>query len=158
MEDWINAGKIAGECLNYGCDIAKPGITLLELAEKIEGRIKELGAKPAFPVNLSLNSMAAHYTPSADDKTVFGDEDITNNPTIKVRTYFGEREDALVKVIEGQLDLRIKGFDIIDYAPHIIILLLILLIIGAMRKKKCEHCGHKNPRKRKICKNCHNKL
>ncbi|KHO45454.1 MAG: hypothetical protein QS99_C0015G0027 [archaeon GW2011_AR4] len=89
---------------------------------------------------------------------VFGDEDITNNPTIKVRTYFGEREDALVKVIEGQLDLRIKGFDIIDYAPHIIILLLILLIIGAMRKKKCEHCGHKNPRKRKICKNCHNKL
>ena len=29
-----------------------------------------MGAEPAFPVNLSLNEVAAHYTPSTDDKTI----------------------------------------------------------------------------------------
>ncbi|HII14748.1 MAG TPA: type II methionyl aminopeptidase [Nanoarchaeota archaeon] len=115
MEDWINAGKIAGECLNYGCDIAKPGITLLELAEKIEGRIKELGAKPAFPVNLSLNSMAAHYTPSADDKTVFGDEDILKiDVGVHVNGHIGDtartlgKDANLIKASEDALNAAIQ--------------------------------------------------
>ncbi|MBU2637636.1 MAG: type II methionyl aminopeptidase [Nanoarchaeota archaeon] len=76
MEDWIKAGKIAGECLDYACSIAKPGIKLLEIAEKTEAMIKEKGGKPAFPVNLSLNHIAAHYAPSTDDDTLFTEEDI----------------------------------------------------------------------------------
>jgi len=42
---------------------------LIEIAEKIESKIIELGGKPAFPTNLSINEIAAHYTPSYDDKT-----------------------------------------------------------------------------------------
>lgn len=76
MEDWIKAGKIAAECLNYACSIAKPGIKLLEIAEKTEALIKEKGGKPAFPVNLSLNHIAAHYAPSTDDETIFTENDI----------------------------------------------------------------------------------
>lgn len=76
MEDWIKAGKIAGECLDYACSIAKPGIKLLEIAEKTEALIMEKGGKPAFPVNLSLNQIAAHYAPSSDDGTLFTEEDI----------------------------------------------------------------------------------
>ena len=63
MDQWIKAGKIGAEVLNYAKSIAKPGIQLLDLAEQIEKKIAELGAKPAFPVNLSLNHIAAHYTP-----------------------------------------------------------------------------------------------
>jgi methionyl aminopeptidase len=40
---------------------------LLEIAEKIEEKIKELGGEAAFPTNLSINNIAAHYTPSHDD-------------------------------------------------------------------------------------------
>lgn len=76
MEDWIKAGKIAAECLEYACSIAKPGVKLLEIAEKTEEKIKGLGAKPAFPVNLSLNHIAAHYAPSSDDETAFTEDDI----------------------------------------------------------------------------------
>ncbi|MFH1066165.1 MAG: type II methionyl aminopeptidase [Nanoarchaeota archaeon] len=76
MENWIKAGKIAAECLNYGCELAKPGTKLFDIAEQIEAKIKELGAKPAFPVNLSLNSMAAHYTPHMGDETLFTEKDI----------------------------------------------------------------------------------
>lgn len=48
----------------------KKGVPLLEIAEKIENKIVELKGKPAFPVNLSINEIAAHCTPSYDDKTL----------------------------------------------------------------------------------------
>ena len=36
----------------------------------IDDKINHLGAKPAFPVNLSINEVAAHYTPSYGDEGV----------------------------------------------------------------------------------------
>ncbi|RMD66070.1 type II methionyl aminopeptidase [Candidatus Pacearchaeota archaeon] len=69
LENWIKAGKIATETRAYALSIVKKGIPLVELAEKIEAKITELGGLPAFPVNLSINEIAAHFTPSHDDKT-----------------------------------------------------------------------------------------
>mgnify|MGYP001585093103 CR=1 FL=1 len=66
----LKAGKIASEVKKYAKAIIKTGAPLLEIAEKIEAKIEELGGKPAFPVNLSINDIAAHYTPSYDDKTL----------------------------------------------------------------------------------------
>ena len=68
-EKIIQAGKIAKQVREYAKEIIKPGTPLLEIAEKIESKISELGGKPAFPTNLSINEIAAHYTPSSDDKT-----------------------------------------------------------------------------------------
>ena len=76
FENWIEAGKIAKEALEYGKRLAKPGIKLLELAKEIEGKIKELGGKLAFPVNLSLNNIAAHSIPMSDDERVLKEDDI----------------------------------------------------------------------------------
>ena len=76
FSDWIKAGKIAAEARDYGKSIAKPCISLLELADKIEAKIFELGGKTAFPVNLSLNHIAAHYTPTLNDKTLYNEGDI----------------------------------------------------------------------------------
>jgi len=67
IEKLKQAGKIAAEVREYARQIIKSNITLLEIAEKIESKISELGAKPAFPVNLSINEIAAHYTPRHDD-------------------------------------------------------------------------------------------
>ena len=66
----IQAGKIASQVKVYARTMIKKGTPLLEIAEKIEGKIEELGGKPAFPVNLSINNIAAHYTPSHDDKNL----------------------------------------------------------------------------------------
>ena len=66
----IKAGKIASEIREYAKSIIKRDIPLLEIAKKIENRIIELGAKPAFPTNLSIDDIAAHYTPSYDDETL----------------------------------------------------------------------------------------
>jgi len=68
-EKIINAGKIASEAKKYARTIIKKDVSLLEIAEKIEAKIEELGGKPAFPVNLSINEIAAHYTPAHDDES-----------------------------------------------------------------------------------------
>ncbi len=64
------AGKIAGEVKEYAKTIIKKDMLLLEIAEKIENKIIELGGKPAFPVNTSINEIAAHYTPSHNDTSI----------------------------------------------------------------------------------------
>jgi len=76
IEKYEAAGRIAFEVLQEGKRLAKPGLPLLELAEKLESLIREKGAKPAFPVNLSLNDIAAHYTPEFQDKAVIGEKDL----------------------------------------------------------------------------------
>ncbi len=69
-ESILKAGGIASQVIAYARTIVKKGVPLLEIAEKIEGKIIELGGFPAFPVNLSINEIAAHYTPSAEDETL----------------------------------------------------------------------------------------
>ena len=66
----LKAGEIASQVKIYARTIIKKGVPLLEIAEKIEAKIIELGGKPAFPVNLSIDNIAAHYTPGHDDKTL----------------------------------------------------------------------------------------
>ena len=68
--DWIRAGEIAAKVREYSKTIIKPGVKLLDVAEQIENKISEFGAIPAFPVNLSSDNIAAHYTPSHDDPTI----------------------------------------------------------------------------------------
>ncbi len=62
------AGEIAVKAKEYASSIIEKGSPLLEIAEKIESKIIELGGKPAFPVNLSINEIAAHSTPSFNDE------------------------------------------------------------------------------------------
>ncbi len=70
IENYKKAGQIASEVKKYAREIIKPGMPLLEIAEKIEAKIFELGGKLAFPVNLAIDEIAAHSTPSSDDKTL----------------------------------------------------------------------------------------
>ncbi len=69
-EKWIKAGRIAAEVREWSKQLIKPGAKLLDIANAIENKIREKGAFPAFPVNLSLNEIAAHYTPILDDQIV----------------------------------------------------------------------------------------
>jgi methionyl aminopeptidase len=68
--DYIKAGKIAKEVSEYAKNLIKPGIKLINIALEIDKKIEELGGEPAFPVNLSLNEVSAHYTPEIGDETI----------------------------------------------------------------------------------------
>ncbi|MEA3329901.1 MAG: type II methionyl aminopeptidase [Nanoarchaeota archaeon] len=63
------AGNIAKQIKKELPNILKKDKLLLEIAEEIETMIKKLGGELAFPTNLSINEIAAHYTPSYNDET-----------------------------------------------------------------------------------------
>jgi len=69
QEKLIEAGQIASEALAYTCDLVEAGESLLAIAEQGENHIRTLGGQPAFPINLSIDHHAAHYTPPANDAT-----------------------------------------------------------------------------------------
>ena len=70
IESYVKAGKIAKEIKVFARTLIKPGAKLIDIAEAIDAKIFELGGEPAFPVNLSLNEIAAHYTPTPKDETI----------------------------------------------------------------------------------------
>jgi len=70
IQDYKKAGQISSEVKKYAKSIIKKDVLLVDIAEEIEDKIKELGAEVAFPVNLSIDDVAAHYTPNLDDKTI----------------------------------------------------------------------------------------
>lgn len=89
IQDYINAGKIARDVAERSKSLIKTDNSLLETAEKIEGWIKERAAI-AFPVNISLNENASHYTPSADEKTVFGRDVVNVDIGVHVNGFIGD--------------------------------------------------------------------
>jgi len=62
--------------LEYAKTLIRPNVKILDIAEAVEKKIFEVGAKPAFPVNIGINEIAAHYTPSFDDQTVLKEGDM----------------------------------------------------------------------------------
>ncbi|MFX1564172.1 MAG: type II methionyl aminopeptidase [Promethearchaeota archaeon] len=63
----LQAGRIAAQALNYTCKRVESNSLLLEIVEAGERYIRELDGQPAFPINISVNHHAAHYTPGFDD-------------------------------------------------------------------------------------------
>ncbi len=76
IEDYIKAGKIVAEVRENVRKKNWVGVTLEEICEEVEGEILKRGAKRAFPVNTSVNEVAAHYTAEPNDEKVVSDTDL----------------------------------------------------------------------------------
>ncbi|MFH0711659.1 MAG: type II methionyl aminopeptidase [archaeon] len=70
IESYVKAGGIAKEVKEFARGMIKPGVKLIDIADAVDAKIVELGGEAAFPVNLSLNEIAAHYTPTPGDEKV----------------------------------------------------------------------------------------
>ncbi|MDC0199253.1 type II methionyl aminopeptidase [Candidatus Nitrosopelagicus sp.] len=79
FEDYIKAGKIAGEVRENVRKTDWVGKTVYEICEYVESEIRKRGAKCAFPVNTSINEVAAHYTAEPNDSKI-----ITNDDLVKI--------------------------------------------------------------------------
>lgn len=76
LDDYIKAGKIASEVRELARKTDWVGKTLFEICETVESEIKKRGGMCAFPVNTSLNELAAHYTAEPNDPKVLTDRDL----------------------------------------------------------------------------------
>ncbi|MFX1573452.1 MAG: type II methionyl aminopeptidase [Promethearchaeota archaeon] len=70
IQDYIKAGKAVIAAKKLARRIIKPGESFLEIANKCEAEIHKNECELSFPINMSLNEIAAHYSPPIDDDTI----------------------------------------------------------------------------------------
>ncbi|MEM0449804.1 MAG: type II methionyl aminopeptidase [Methanomassiliicoccales archaeon] len=70
------AGAISREARELGASLIREGARLVDIAVEVEAYIIRKGARPAFPVNIGINDVAAHFTPSSDDRATFSKGDV----------------------------------------------------------------------------------
>ena len=72
LDKYRRAGKIANEAREFGRKLIVEDVTLLEVATRIEDLIVKRGGRVAFPVNIAIDDVAAHFTPRHNDtKLIF---------------------------------------------------------------------------------------
>lgn len=71
IESYIEAGKLTSKIREEASKMIKDGTLVLDLVNYVESEILKNGAEIAFPCNVSINEIAAHYTSPAGDKTAF---------------------------------------------------------------------------------------
>lgn len=117
LEKYRKACRIAAEALAYGRSLIKKEALLLGAVEKTEERIFALGGKPAFPSQISLNHIAAHFCPDADDKTIFTDQLVKLDVGVHIDGFIGDtattvdlsgKNSELVKASQEALEEAIK--------------------------------------------------
>lgn len=122
-KNYIKAGEVIQEARKEARELAKPGTNLKTIADNIEGLIRERGLEPAFPVNISIDDEAAHYTPGVNEKQelraenvvkidigahsngYIADTALTVNPSGRRQ----EMIDAVEKVLEEALEFIEPG-------------------------------------------------
>jgi methionyl aminopeptidase len=71
LEKFRVSGKILRETREEIRNFVREDMPIIEVCEKAEKTIMDKGGKPAFPCNVSINEIAAHYTsPPKDDRRI----------------------------------------------------------------------------------------
>jgi len=117
-EGWKKSGAIARKALEYGMELCKPNAKHIDIVEKIEKKIIQLGGKPSFPPDLSIDHVAAHQTPNVGDEKVLNKGEVVKVDvgahvngcvTDNARTVIlGNDWKDLKKAVEDALDAAIE--------------------------------------------------
>jgi methionyl aminopeptidase len=118
LDNYVLAGKIASTVRENARKKNHIDRTLFDICESIENEITLLGGNPAFPVNVSLNEIAAHYTAEPQDQTKVKDTDVLKiDLGVHIEGYiadtavtisYNSKYDHLVNISEITLSEAIK--------------------------------------------------
>jgi len=89
LENYVKSGRILAQVREFVKSMPIQGRLVLEICEQVEGKIRELGAGPAFPCNVGVNEVAAHYTSPSNDPSL-----VPENSLVKVD--FGVECDGFI--------------------------------------------------------------
>jgi methionyl aminopeptidase len=76
VEKLLKAGKILRNVRERAHSFVSEGAKILDICESVEGEIRKLGGQPAFPCNVGVNSLGAHYTSPPGDISVLPGESL----------------------------------------------------------------------------------
>lgn len=118
LENYKKANEISDSILIFARKFVKENVKILDFAESIEKKIVDLGGGIAFPVNISINENAAHYTPDINDLTVLNEGDLVKidfgvhvNGYIWDRAFsvsVGDKKNDLIEAAEKAVANSIK--------------------------------------------------
>jgi len=132
-QKYIESGEVIQKARKKAREEAEAGKNLKHIAEAVEQLIREEGLEPAFPVNMSINEEAAHYTPSENEERVLKEDDVlkidigahsdgyiadtalTVNPSGK----YSEEIEAVEQVLEKALDFIEPGKTVGEFGSYI---------------------------------------
>ena len=119
VESYVRAGRIASSVRGIVKDVVREGMSILKLCEDVENAILSFGGEPAFPCNVGVNHVAAHYTSPVNDENIIPPNSIVKvdfgvhiNGCIAdtaVTVSFNPELDFLVKAAEEALDKAIES-------------------------------------------------
>ncbi len=118
LEKYRRAGEIASKVREEMKRKTFEGKRLIQICEETEEMIRRLGGKPAFPCNVSVNEVAAHYTsPPDDEKKVPEGALVKIDVGVHVDGYiadtattvcFSPEHEAMVRAAEDALEMAVK--------------------------------------------------
>ena len=118
LDNYARAGQISSIVRENTRRKNHVGRTLSEICNSIEKEISDNGGFPAYPVNVSINETAAHYTAEPNDRIVVKDTDVIKidlgvhiNGFIAdtaVTISYDSKYDQLVNTAESSLSEAVK--------------------------------------------------
>ncbi|MCW4038510.1 MAG: type II methionyl aminopeptidase [Candidatus Bathyarchaeota archaeon] len=119
MKKYKRAGRIASEVRKGVRTLVKPGTPIIDICEKVEKSIIRKGGQLAFPCNVCVNEVAAHYSsPPQDKRTIPNDAIVKIDIGVHVDGYIADTAttvnlkpeyDGMVFAIEKTLEQVIKA-------------------------------------------------
>lgn len=100
IEKMKEVGKASAEAMLKAKEMVKPGAKMIDVANAAEKLLRDRGFGVGFPINLSVDQQAAHYTPSLNDDKLFGEDDM-------VKIDFGAERDGFLG--DGAITVDLSG-------------------------------------------------
>jgi methionyl aminopeptidase len=100
VDDLRKACRIASEALEYGKILIKKDSDLLDIAKKVDEKILNLGGEIAFPSQLSMNDLAAHFCPTKNNNPVLDNQIIKLDVGAHINGFIGD--NALTVDLSGE--------------------------------------------------------
>ena len=123
VESYIEAGQVIADVRERVRDIVEECMPLLSLCEKVEALIDKGSCKPAFPCNVDINEVAAHYTSPRDDLNVIPSEAVVKVDLgahldgyiadTAVTVCFNPLYDVMVQAVEEALEKAVELVDVL---------------------------------------------
>lgn len=119
LEKFRLSGKILRETREETRRFVRESMPIIEVCEKAEKLIRDKGAKPAFPCNVSINEVAAHYTSPPGDENLIPEKAVVKVDLgahvdgyvtdTAVTVSFDPEYEIMVDVAETALDTAIHA-------------------------------------------------
>ncbi len=101
LECYREAGRVASEALQYGRKIIEPGARVVKVLDKIEEYVRKKDCGLAFPVQTSINEVAAHYCPGEESDRKFKEDGVVKlDVGVHKKGYIAD--NALTKDLSGE--------------------------------------------------------